>query len=67
MDRRDKILSNLKLDGLGLEIGPSINPLAAGSPGLTVRTLDFMSQPDLVAKYGAIGEDTSRIQPVDYV
>ena len=67
MDRRDHILSNLRLDGLGLEIGPSYGPIAAGLPGVKARTLDFMNQEQLVAKYARLGQDTSRIQPVDYV
>lgn len=67
MDRREIILEGLRLDGVGLEIGPSYGPIAAGAPGLQVRTLDHLDQAGLVEKYGALGVDTSRIQPVDYV
>jgi len=67
VDRRKQILANLRLDGLGLEIGPSHSPVAAGTPGLRVQTLDFMDQAGLIARYDRIGQDTSRIRPVDYV
>jgi SAM-dependent methyltransferase len=52
---------------LGLEIGSSYNPIAAGDPALDVRTLDHLDQAGLVAKFGGGEVDTSRIQPVDYV
>jgi SAM-dependent methyltransferase len=67
VDRRDIILSGLKLDGLGLEVGGSYMPLAGGWPGLNVRTLDHLDTEALVAKYEAMGVDTAKVVPVDYV
>ena len=67
LDRRDIILGDLQMGGLGLEIGGSYQPVAAGFPGLNVRTLDHLSTDDLIAKYRNMGVDTSRIRPVDYV
>ncbi|OYX35297.1 MAG: hypothetical protein B7Y99_04070 [Caulobacterales bacterium 32-69-10] len=65
---RDKnALEGLRLDGLGLEIGPSHNPIAAGLPGVKAKVLDHMTQEGLIEKYAALNTDTSRIQPVDYV
>jgi SAM-dependent methyltransferase len=68
VDRRSRILENLDLGGLGLEIGASYNPLAAGDPALRVRSLDHIDQAALVEKYrNDPSVDVSRIQPVDYV
>ena len=67
MDRRQELLDGLKLDGIGLEIGPMHSPIAAGEPGLEVKTLDHLDQAGLVAKYAPTGVDVSKIQPVDYV
>ena len=67
MDRRERILAGLHLKGLGLEVGGSHGPLAAGYPDLRVKTLDYQDQAGLIAKYESMKVDTSRIQPVDYV
>lgn len=67
MDRRDIILSGLRLDGLGLEVGGSYMPLAGGWPGLNVRTLDHLDTEALVEKYRQMGVDTGKVVPVDYV
>ncbi len=67
MSRRDNALDGLNLEGLGLEIGPSYSPLAAGHPGLNVRVMDHLDQQGLIEKYGSLGQDTSVILPVDYV
>jgi SAM-dependent methyltransferase len=66
-ERDNYALHGLRLDGLGLEIGPSHNPIAAGLPGVNAKVLDHMDQADLVKKYTSLRVDTSRIQPVDYV
>ncbi len=62
LDRRERILTGLNLDGLGLEIGPGYNPLAAGDPQLRVKTLDHLDQAGLIEKYAKTAVDTSRIQ-----
>ncbi|HTK36831.1 MAG TPA: methyltransferase domain-containing protein [Caulobacteraceae bacterium] len=67
MDRREKVLGGLALEGLGLEIGGSYGPLAAGDPALKVKTLDHLDQAALIAKYKSAAVDTALIQPVDYV
>lgn len=66
-ERDSNALAGLNLEGLGLEIGPSHSPIAAGLPGVECKVLDHSSQADLVRKYAGMGVDTSRIQPVDYV
>jgi len=58
---------HLRKDGLGLEIGPSHRPLAPRSAGYDVRIMDYLSKADLVAKYSALGIDSTQIEDVDYV
>jgi SAM-dependent methyltransferase len=67
VERRERILGGLDLGGLGLEIGAGYGPLAAGTPGLNVRTLDHLDQAGLVEKYQRQGAPTDHILPVDYV
>jgi predicted SAM-dependent methyltransferase len=67
IDRRNLALHNLNLSGVGLEVGPSHSPLAAGESGLDVRVLDFLDREGLIEKYRAEGVDTSKISRVDYV
>lgn len=52
-------------DGLGLEIGPSHNPLLRKVEGYNIRVADHLDQAGLVEKYSAKG--TARIEFVDYV
>jgi predicted SAM-dependent methyltransferase len=66
--RNTVVLENLKLDGLGLEIGPSHNPIAPKNKGYNVEILDHLSKDDLISKYQMHeGIDTSKIEEVDYV
>jgi SAM-dependent methyltransferase len=67
IDRDRNALAGLNLQGLGLEIGPSHSPIAAGLPGVNCKVLDHSDQAELIRKYEHMGTDTSRIQPVDYV
>lgn len=63
-------LQDVDVTGLGLEIGPSYNPIAPKSAGFDVRILDHDTQDGLVAKYRAAGlseAELARIEPVDYV
>ena len=50
-----------------LEIGPSLNPVLPKAEGYDVAVLDHLDQAGLVAKYAALGLDTSAIEPVDFV
>lgn len=67
MNRFDYMTKGLNLEGLGLEIGPSHDPLVPKSSGRNVEILDHMDQPGLIEKYKTHGVDTSRIEPVDYI
>lgn len=65
--RLGKILSPIPRTGLGLEIGPSHNPITPRRDGWNVRILDYTDKPGLLAKYQALGIDGSKIEDVDYV
>ena len=66
-ERKSLLLSNLDLDGLGLELGPSHAPVAPKAEGFRVEVLDHANRERLVEKYGLLGVDTSRIEEVDHV
>lgn len=67
MNRNDKIFACIRRDGLGLEIGPSYNPIAPKRDGYRVEIVDHVDRAGLVEKYGAHGVDVSGIEDVDYV
>lgn len=67
MTRFEQMTKFLNLDGVGLEIGPSHDPLVPKSSGRKVEILDHLDQAGLIEKYRAHGVDISRIEPVDYV
>ena len=68
-DRRTLLLRGIDVGGgLGLEIGPSINPVVPKASGARVRTVDHADAATLRAKYGAhVGVDTQPIEEVDHV
>jgi SAM-dependent methyltransferase len=67
LSRKEKALFLVKKEGLGLEIGPSHNPLAPKSDGYHVEILDHLSASELKEKYKDHGLDLTRIEEVDYV
>lgn len=68
MNRNERLLSLFDPSGLGLEIGPSYNPLLPKRKGHNVEILDHLDQDGLKARYsGAPGVDLSAIEPVDFV
>lgn len=67
MDRSKLLLSHVNRDGRGLEIGPSLSPLAPKKSGFDVVVVDHLDQAGLIEKYSAQGLDTSRIEEVDHV
>lgn len=69
-DRARAALRDVDLAGVGLEIGPSYNPIAPRSAGFDIRILDHATRADLVDKYRAAGlsqAELMRIEDVDYV
>jgi SAM-dependent methyltransferase len=68
MTRKKFLLSLFDTTGLGLEIGPSFNPLLPKKDGYNVEILDHLNDQDLIKKYeNAAGADISKIESVDYV
>jgi len=68
MERSDFLRSLIDLDGTGLEIGPSYNPLVPKSAGYRIETADYTDACELRAKYqDARNVDISRIEEVDHV
>jgi predicted SAM-dependent methyltransferase len=58
----------LNTEGLGLEIGPSYNPLMPKSEGFRVEVLDHANQETLFEKYRKHPDvDWQKIEKVDYV
>lgn len=67
MTRNEKILMHLNVTGKGLEVGPSLNPVAPKRKGYNVETIDHVDKDELIKRYQAHGHDTSAIEDVDYV
>ena len=62
------LISMFATDGLGLEVGPSYNPLLPRSQGYNVEVLDHATQAELMEKYRTDRSiDSNRIEPVDHV
>jgi 2-polyprenyl-3-methyl-5-hydroxy-6-metoxy-1,4-benzoquinol methylase len=69
-ERTRRVLVPVDTSGLGLEIGPSYNPLLPKRSGANIEILDHASRDELVAKYRELGltaEELDRIEDVDYV
>ncbi len=67
MDRTSYLCSLINVDGVGLEIGPSYNPLLPKSDGFNVHTVDYTDAEGLRAKYAHNAVGVDRIEAVDYV
>jgi predicted SAM-dependent methyltransferase len=65
--REEKVFHLLEKKGLGLEIGPSHNPIAPKSKGFDVHILDHASAADLRSKYQDHGVNLNNIEDVDFV
>ncbi len=62
-----KALHLVDRSGLGLEIGPSHNPITSKADGYRVEIVDHLNREELIDKYAGHGVDLSRIEEVDYV
>jgi predicted SAM-dependent methyltransferase len=65
--REEKAFHLLDKKGLGLEIGPSHNPIAPKKNGFNVHTLDHASAAELRNKYQGHGVNLDNIEEVDFV
>lgn len=67
MDRLTQLRGSISKADLGLEIGPSYNPVCPKSEGWNVKTLDHADQATLREKYKPHKVDVSKIEEVDFV
>jgi glycosyltransferase involved in cell wall biosynthesis len=67
LNRVEKALFMIDKNGLGLEIGPSHNPLAPKKQGFNVHVLDHASAEDLKAKYKGHDIVFDNIEEVDFI
>lgn len=67
MKRKEIITSLIDRQGLGLEIGPSHDPVAPKAAGYNVRVVDHLSQSELRTKYENHGVDIDNIESVDFI
>lgn len=65
--RKAFFAKHIKKNKLGIEIGPSHNPIVTKKDGYNVMIVDHANKKDLVKKYKALQIDTSQIEDVDYV
>jgi predicted SAM-dependent methyltransferase len=68
MDRNQIIASFFDISGLGLEIGPSYNPIVPKSSGARIETVDHTDRAGLIKKYkNHANVDIERVETVDFV
>ncbi len=65
LPRNDKVMLELDAKGLGLEIGPSFNPVAPKRAGYNVHILDHLDTAGLREKYPHL--EPENIEHVDFV
>lgn len=65
--RKQIILRDVNPKGLGLEIGPSHNPVAPKKEGFQVHVMDHLSREGLIEKYQEHGVQLDNIEEVDFV
>lgn len=67
LDRTARALSSVNLDGRGLELGPSYNPLVPKASGRRIDTVDHAPREELVAKYRGFGLAEDKLDAIDEV
>lgn len=65
--REERVFQLIDKKGLGLEIGPSHNPIAPKKKGFNVHILDHASAAELRDKYKGHGVNLDNIEEVDFV
>ena len=65
--RNEKLLSFIDQQGLGLEIGPSFNPVTPKAKGFNVEIIDHLNADELRKKYQKKGFDLLQIEEVDFI
>ncbi|MGO9596810.1 MAG: hypothetical protein ACLP7Q_02185 [Isosphaeraceae bacterium] len=67
MTRFDKLLYHINKDNMGIEIGPSHNPVAPKKNGYRVHIIDHATQTELIEKYRTHNLNVENIEEVDFV
>ncbi len=67
MNREEKVLRMIDKKKIGLEIGPSHNPLAPKKDGFNVHIIDHMNREQLIEKYTGHNVNLNNIEEVDYI
>jgi predicted SAM-dependent methyltransferase len=67
MNRSEILHSLFDVNGKGIEIGPSFNPLLRKADGYNVEIVDHLSAEDLREKYKDANVDLNMIEDVDYI
>ena len=65
--RKRRVLASIDRNGLGIEIGPSHDPIAPKREGFKVHVIDHLSRAALVEKYRIHPVQIERIEEVDFV
>jgi 2-polyprenyl-3-methyl-5-hydroxy-6-metoxy-1,4-benzoquinol methylase len=67
LDRNARVLAVLDRRGVGIEIGPSHDPIAPKREGFNVQIIDHATREELREKYAAHNVAHERIEEVDFV
>jgi len=67
MNKREIVQKHITKEGMGLEIGPSFDPIAPKKAGYRVHTIDHMNQAQLIEKYTGHNVNLENIEEVDFV
>jgi SAM-dependent methyltransferase len=67
LNRNEKVLYNLKKDGIGIEIGPSYFPVAPKKAGYNVHIIDHTNRENLIEKYKDLDINIENIEEVDFI
>jgi len=66
-NRKRRVLAGIDRNGVGLEIGPSHDPIAPKRDGFNVHVIDHATREELLVKYEKHGLALDRIEEVDFV
>jgi SAM-dependent methyltransferase len=65
--RKEKVLRLIDRKGLGVEIGPSHDPIAPKREGFNVHVIDHVPREQLLAKYASEPVNLANIEEVDFI
>jgi predicted SAM-dependent methyltransferase len=67
MSRKENVLRSIDRGGLGVEIGPSHDPIAPKREGFNVHVIDHLTREQLRVKYRTEAVNLDAIEDVDFV